>query len=550
MKEEFIQKIQRSIQGEVAFDQKTLKEHAHDASMFEIMPELVVYPKNSADIQELVKLVSLHKPQFENLSITPRSAGTCMAGGPLTSSISLDVTKHLNDMGQVDTENKTLIAQPGVYYRDFEEKTLQHNLIYPAYPASKSIAAMGGIVGNNGAGEKTLRYGKAEDYVSRLNVVLSDGNEYEFKPLSADELGQKKKLQNFEGEVYGKMFDLLDTNYDAIKAAKPHVSKNSAGYYLWNVWDREAGVFDLTKLFTGSQGTLGVITEIEMKLVEKPRAEKLVAVFLDSTEELGDIVQTIRSHNAESIEAYDDKTIRLALRFWKGFIKKRGFFGAVKLGLQFLPELFMMLTGLPKLVLLVNFTGDEDRELWKRSMDLVHDLEKFPHVKTRITKSASDAEKFWTIRHDSFALLREHFQDKKTAPFIDDVIVPPEVLPEFLPKIQEILDRENLSYNIHGHAGNGNFHLVPLLDFSQKLTSDLIIRVAKEVYELVLSYGGSITAEHNDGIIRTPFLPMMYGQDMVDLFQQTKDIFDPRNIFNPGKKVGGTIDDISKYLTH
>jgi FAD/FMN-containing dehydrogenase len=212
MKGELVKKIQDSIQGDVAFDEKTLKEHAHDASMFEIMPELVVYPKSSADIQSLVKLVSQHKPQFENLSITPRSAGTCMAGGPLTSSISLDVTKYLNHTGEVDTEHKTLVAEPGVYYRDFEEKTLQHNLLYPAYPASKSIAAMGGIVGNNGAGEKTLQYGKAEDYVARLNVVLSDGNEYEFKPLSVEELEEKKSQQSFEGEIYRKMFDLLDAS--------------------------------------------------------------------------------------------------------------------------------------------------------------------------------------------------------------------------------------------------------------------------------------------------------------------------------------------------
>ncbi len=152
------------------------------------------------------------------------------------------------------------------------------------------------------------------------------------------------------------------------------------------------------------------------------------------------------------------------------------------------------------------------------------------------------------FRRDSFALLREHFQGKRTAPFIDDVVVPPEKLPEFMPAIRKILEKAGLSYNIHGHAGNGNFHIVPLIDMDARLSEKMILEVSEEVYSLVLKLGGSITAEHNDGIIRTPYLLDQFGPEMIGIFTQVKKIFDPQNIFNPGKKVGLTKADIGKYL--
>ena len=175
-------------------------------------------------------------------------------------------------------------------------------------------------------------------------------------------------------------------------------------------------------------------------------------------------------------------------------------------------------------------------------------LKKFEKVKTRIIHSREDAEKYWTIRHDSFALLREHFQGKRTAPFVDDVIVPPASLPTFIPALRAILEKHDLSYNIHGHAGNGNFHIIPLIDLDARLSEKMILEVSAEVYALVISLGGSITAEHNDGIIRTPYLADMFGPEIVGLFAEVKKIFDPQNIFNPGKKVGLTKSDIGKYL--
>ena len=165
-----------------------------------------------------------------------------------------------------------------------------------------------------------------------------------------------------------------------------------------------------------------------------------------------------------------------------------------------------------------------------------------------ITSSSKEAEKYWKIRRESFNLLRKHTKGKKTAPFIDDIIVKPEYLPEFIPKVQKMLDEYKLIYTIAGHPGNGNFHIIPLMDLTSPISADVILDLSKKIYTLVHEYHGSITAEHNDGIIRTPYLLQMYGPEVVKLFVETKNIFDPHNIFNPGKKVGGTFDDIRSSI--
>ena len=218
------------------------------------------------------------------------------------------------------------------------------------------------------------------------------------------------------------------------------------------------------------------------------------------------------------------------------------------MGIKFIPEFLMMFGGMPKLVLLVECAGEDSKEVVARVELLKKRLEKFDSLKFRIAKDRASGEKYWMIRHDSFALLRQHVQGKRTAPFVDDVIVPPEKLVEFIPALRAILDGHKLSYNIHGHAGNGNFHIIPLIATDASKSEAMILEVSAEVYALVLKLGGSITGEHNDGIIRTPYLADMFGEDMVKVFAEVKKIFDPQNIFNPGKKVGLKKEDIGKYL--
>ena len=559
------QELQKFFKGDIENSEETLTTYSHDASLLEVKPEIVVFPKDAEDLKKLVKWVSDNKQTFPHLAITPRSAGTCMSGGAIGESIIVDFTRYMNKIHSIDTVPAFSITpkypnahdvtitgvatvEPGCYYRDFEPKTMEKGLLLPCYTASKSLNALGGMIGNNSAGEKTLNYGKTEDYIKELQVIFTDGREYTVKPLTKKELYAKIAQGDFEGDVYKNIFALINENKELVKNAKPQVSKNSAGYYLWNVWDEEKEIFDLTKVIVGSQGTLGIVTKITLHLVAVKKVSKLVVVFMKDIARLGELVDTILPHHPESLESYDDATMKLAIQFFPDFFKSKGFWGMVKFMWSFWPEVFMMSTfGMPKLILLVEFAGESEKEVDIQAQKLLKDLSVYP-FKSRLTRSQAESEKYWDIRRESFALLRKHVKDKHTAPFIDDIIVRPEFLPEFLPKLDVILKKYPITYTIAGHAGNGNFHIIPLMDFTDPETSKIILSLSDEVYNLVLSYKGSTTAEHNDGLIRSPFLKQMYGEQVYALFEKTKHIFDAQNIFNPGKKIGATKEYIKDHI--
>ncbi len=530
-----IEELKGVIKGDMSQSETDLFKYSKDASIFEVKPEVIVYPKDAKDIQELVKWVSENKSAQPSLSITARAAGTDMSGGPLNESIILDVLKYLNQI--VEVGDSYAITEPGVFYRDFEKATLEKGLLLPSYTASRELCAIGGMVANNSGGEKSLSYGKTERYVKELSMVLSDGNEYTFHALEPHELEAKKLLKTFEGQIYRDMHALLEANHEAILAAKPDVSKNSAGYYLWNVWP-DKKVFDLTKLFVGSQGTLGIITKVKLDLIQPKKYSKLLVMFLNDLAPLGDLVNEVMKFKPESFESYDDQTLKLAVKFLPSMIKHmKGH--AISLFFSFLPELEMMLTGgMPKIVLIAEFTSNDEAEVnekLKTAQAAVH--AKFD-LKSHITQTEAEGQKYWTIRRESFNLLRQHVEGKHTAPFIDDVVVHVNQLPYFLPKLNELISNyPGLAYTIAGHAGDANFHIIPLMDFHDEANRKAIPELSEKVYDLVVSLKGSITGEHNDGLIRTPYLEKMYGSEIVELFKKTKDIFDPQNIFNPGKKV-------------
>lgn len=537
-------KIKKFFKGEVSTDNQTLDNYSRDASIFSVRPSMVVSPRDMEDIKALVRYVAKACDEGNNLSLSARSAGTDMTGGSLTASIMVEMTKYFNKIISVGAD--FAVTQPGVYYRDFEKETLKHDLLLPSYPASRELCTVGGMVANNSGGEKTLAYGKTEKYAEQIKMVLADGNEYSFSPLTMPELEAKKKENSFEGRVYQKMYGLISDNYELLKSAKPKVSKNSAGYYLWNVFDREHGTFDLTKLIVGSQGTLGIITEVKLDLIHPKKHSRLLVIFLNDLKPLAIVANHILKFKPESFESYDDNTFKVAIRLFPGLVKRlKG--NLLSLAFGFLPEFWMFMTGgIPKLVLLAEFTGDDEAEVAKRILEARQSLAE-PHlaqfkIKSKITKSDREAEKYWLIRRESFNLLRHHVKGLHTAPFIDDFVVRPETLPEFLPKLNEILNSYKIIYTIAGHVGDGNFHIIPLMKLSDPGTKGIIKELSVKVYALVLKFEGSITGEHNDGLIRSPYLKTMYGEKIYELFEETKKIFDPQGIFNPGKKTGASLE--------
>ena len=543
MKERLTSELRKIVRGEVKSDSKTLDFYSRDASLFEIKPQVVVYPKDKKDIQEIVKFVASHKKERPELGITVRSGGTDMSGGAIGESIILDVAKHLNQIKKVTVskDGGYAILEPGVFYRDFEKETLKRGLLMPAFPASREICTVGGMVANNAGGENTLSQGKVEDYVEDLKIILSDGKEYVFSSVSQKELEQKLQLKGLEGNIYRKLFKLIKNNDVLLQKAKPRVPKNSAGYYLWNVWDGER--FDICKLLVGSQGALGIITEIKLRLIKPERYSKMLVIFLKDLNLLGKIIPRILKEKPDAVESYDDHTLGIALRMLPGLVKRLKV-GLIPLAFSFIPEALMVLKNglrLPKLIILAEFGGNTPGEARAEALRARQNLAPLG-LNTRLIKSDKEAEKYLLIRRESFNLLRHKVRNKQTAPFIDDIIVRPEHLPKFWPRLHKILDKKeyDLLYTIAGHVGDGNFHIIPLMDLSKQKNREIIPKITDEVYSLVLKFGGSITAEHNHGIVRAPYLKQMFGSKVYKLFEETKGIFDSQNIFNPGKKIGAT----------
>jgi FAD/FMN-containing dehydrogenase len=371
----------------------------------------------------------------------------------------------------------------------------------------------------------------------------------------------KKAKAGLEGDIYRAMDKLLTENAAVIEKHRPKVSKNSAGYALWNVKNGPMGplggrnqpqeeTFNLSKLICGSQGTLALWTQAKLRLVSPKEHRAMLVVFLNDLAILPEVVKRVLPMNPESFESYDDNTFTLAVKFLPEMLAQMGLAKAARLGIDFIPEAAMVATGgVPKLILMAEFAEDSIEEADKKAVAARTALEGLP-VRTKIEKDEKESEKYWIVRRESFSLLRKNLHGYYAAPFIDDFVVPPETYPEFLPRLNALLDqyKDRMIYTVAGHIGNGNFHIIPLMDLSKPEVRAVVTELAPKVYDLVMKFGGTTTGEHNDGIIRTPYLPALFGPEMMKLFEETKKIFDPLNVFNPGKKIGGTFEDIKKDM--
>jgi FAD/FMN-containing dehydrogenase len=534
--------------GDVSIDEEDREHVARDTSLFYVKPELVIYPQKSEDISRVLAYVSGQKKQGFAISVAMRAAGTCMTGGPLSPSIVIDTTKYMNHVTAVSEENAS--AEPGVYYRDFEKETLKFGWIMPSYPASRELAAIGGIVSNNSGGEKTLVYGKTENYVQSLDVVYANGDRDMLHAFSGEDLERKMQEKTDAGRIHREMYALITENYDTIMKARPSVSKNSSGYYLWNVYNKETGTFDLSKLVVGSQGTLALVSSVTLTGVKPKTHSRMIVMFVPSTVHLGDIVVRMLTHKPETLESYDDHTFKIAMKFFKDIAVRMGG-NMITLGLQFLPEFFMVLTGgVPKIVLMAEFTGDSEEDVENQVKVAYEDMKTF-NLPIKRTHSEKQAKKYWTFRRESFNLLRQRLQGMRTAPTIDDIVVHPQDLPEFLPKLEAIFAKDmykDLVYTVAGHMGNANFHIIPLVDIHKDGITEVLHQLMDEVYDLVFEYRGSMSGEHNDGLLRTSYLPKMFSPEIITLFEKTKAIFDPLGILNPMKKVHGDKEFAWKHI--
>jgi len=512
------------IKGEIHSSAAAREAYSKDASIFKVHPLAVAVPQDVADLSKLIHYATTTNKHGGSISITPRNGGTCMSGGPLTEGIVLDISRYLNRVGEINTFHKTIVVQAGVMHREVEKAASAEGLIFAPYTSSKDLCGIGGMIGNNASGELSLIYGPTSNNVSSLKVLLSDGMEYEFEPLTRQQLKNKLELMTYEGDIYRKITTLLKDNRQLIKSHHPRVTKNAAGYALWELWDQQEQVFNLGRLFIGSQATLGIVTEATLKLVDKSAHQQMIVCAIDSISQLTNIVRTIVHHGASICETFDHHTYELAQQQYPVDASNAHFANGKH----------MVVYGI--------FEGDTKEQAEILAGQAKNIIEQSLQASVYWVESEDIKSSYQAIRRYSYKMLKDMNSDhKKAMPFIEDTIVPLEHYGEFVSALEAILEDYDMTYTYAGHIGEGSIRLIPLVNRNPD-TADAIMELEGRVNSLVLAFRGSISVDHNDGIIRTPYLEQQYGSEMIGLFQQVKNIFDPYDIFNRGKKVNGTIE--------
>ena len=339
----------------------------------------------------------------------------------------------------------------------------------------------------------------------------------------------------FEASLYRGVYDLIEASYELIKNARPRVNKNSMGYNLWTVWDRQSGIFDLTQLFTGSQGTLGIITDITIETVPKAPHTGLLLAYLPSIQKLGPVIKTVMEHQPAAFEGFDDITFNLGIKYFKTFRKQLGTKEWMRQQASLLSSVAKFKGHLPNILLMVEFDGVTKAEV-TRKLETLHEALKRYKIRMEIEDDERSSAAFWQIRRSALALLKNQVKGRYASPFIDDMTVQPRHLTEFIPELRKVIRKYKLPVTIQGHFGDGNFHLIPLMDITGTKDQAKLEPIMRELIPIVLKYGGTMAGEHNDGMVRGPWLPAVFGQEVFSTFRAVKELFDPQYIFNPHKK--------------
>lgn len=522
--------LREHIVGEVSSATNIRNYFSTDGSVFQVQPQLVIYPRTTDDIRKVARFCWQLAEKGKSIGITARGAGSDQAGAALGDGVMLVFPAHMNKLLELDVKKQIARIQPGINYRNFQDTIKTHGLFLPPYPSSIDYSTVGGAIANNAAGERTVKYGATKNFVHSLKAVLANGELIETGKLSKRELNHKKGLSTFEGEIYRQLDGLISDNWELIQSIQKDVSKNSAGYNLMEVKQKN-GNFDLTPLLVGSQGTLAVIGEAHMKLSPNNMKRTLMVAGFATIDQASLVIADILRLQPAALEMVDKHLL--------DFIEEHN------------PN---QLKGLleppfPEILLLIEF-DDIGRGMQSRKLKKLTKIIKKVTTDFQVTTDYDEREELWKIRHSAAAIIAHSEGNKKALPIIEDGVVPHEKFPEFIKGIYGIFSKYNLQAAVWGHAGDANLHLQPFLDLSQLGDRQKVFKIMDEYYEMVLKMGGSTAGEHNDGRLRAPYLPSVYGPEVYKLFEAVKKIFDPHTILNPGVKIGVTRENQVSQLRH
>ncbi len=522
--------LQEHLLGEVMTSADARRHFATDNSIFTLAPSIVVYPRNENDVRKTARFAWQLAERGRMIPITARGSGTDMTGAAIGNGIIMAFPAHMNRIVELDSKSGIITMEPGLNYGRAQQTLHTHERFLPAYPASIEYSTIGGAVANNAAGHKSIKYGVTGDYVKSLRVVLANGEVIETKRLHKREFNKKLGLTTFEGEIYRSVDKLIEEHKEVIEKGYPSVAYNTAGYNLAGIKLKD-GSFDLTPLFVGSQGTLGIVTEITSE-TEAYNPETIVfAAFFDEVQKACDASKKLRdlAQRPSAIEFVDGNLLRKVQELNPNQLK------------EVLPGT------MPGAALIIEVDDPADRQRKKTLKHIRKILEEYS-VETKEESDPHEIGKLWKIRHATATLLSHSNKEVKPLPLIEDAIVPVDKLYELITATYALCKTLQLEVALWGPIGEGNLHLYPFLNLSEIGDRQKAFKLMDEYYSLVTKLGGSISAQHNDGRLRGPYLSTLYSPEVIAIFEALKKIFDPYEIMNPGVKVSATKENVRSLL--
>ena len=510
-REELAQEIARRVSGEVRFDPFSRVLYSTDASIYQMQPVGVVIPRSVEDVLAVMEVA-----RDNEVPVLPRSGGTSLAGQTVNHAIVMDFSKYMNQVLEVNEEEQWARVQPGIILDQLNRHLTRYNLQYAPDPTTSSRACVGGGIGNNTCGAHSVIYGKTLDHVQELDVVLSDASRAHFQTLDGPSLEAKLGGTGLESDIYRGVLRIAREHIPEIEARYPRIMRRVSGYNLDDFLHE--GPVNLARMAVGSEGTLCVTTEAKVNLVPRPTMTSLSVLHFDDIVEASEATREVLQHPVSSIELMD-KMMLDRCRDSLGFAQNLSF-----------------VDGNPGSLLLVEFYGESEAELTAKMEALRDDMgrKRLGYACVNLLDRASQAN-VWRIRTAGLGLLMSIHGDSKPLPYVEDTAVDPDQLGPFVKRFDEIVRSHNTEAGYYGHASVGCLHIRPLVSLKDEAGINRMIAIADEISDLVKEFGGSLSGEHGDGIVRGVWAEKMFGPELVDAFRDLKTTFDPQGIMNPGK---------------
>ncbi len=510
----FEKDLRRRVRGDVLFDAVSRGIYATDASNYQIPPVAVVVPRDEADVVAAVAVAAEH-----GVPILPRGGGTSLAGQTVAAAMVLDFSKHLNAVLELDVPGRRVRVQPGLVRDELNVQLAEHGLHFAPDPATANRANVGGMIGNNSSGTKSILFGKTIDHVEALKVLLADG-----EVIELSETAIAAEADGRQGEITVGLRRIVEANREEIAARFPKVMRRVGGYPLDELIGEESpesgvdATWNPAKVLVGSEGTLGVTLEATLGLEPLPAHTSVCVAHFGSVLEAIRAVEHILPFTPSAVEILDRTVLDLA----RGNLE--------------IARMRDFLEGDPDAVLIIEFYGETAGDVTERPRRMRAELERLGSgFAWPIYLEPAEQAKVWEVRKNGLGLMLGMKGNRKPLPFIEDAAIPIPVLPEYVERVLGICRELDVELAMYAHASVGVIHLRPVLDLRRAGDIERMKQIAERTFELVVHYGGAWSGEHGDGLVRSPFNERFFGPEIYRAFREVKRLFDPRGLMNPGK---------------